>query len=137
MFCASRATTGPRYGVQCAWLDTMTGDIMYKQIMRPRSRTSTSTNQPTVVALTTAVSDRVLQSSGRGKTHNEKGANAHDYILEPQTDSFLIGEHAELLGSYHTHSSICSGRYGIEASVFGILERRSPAQPSPLCSSSL
>ncbi len=65
---------------------------------------------------------RVLESSGEGKTDNKKGSNlSHDYIISPQGENFLTVAHEMNLGSYATHSTICSGAYGIEGkTAFGV-----------------
>ncbi len=126
LFCAAKGDNRPpEDGVQCAMLNTMDGSIMYKQIIAAsQPGEKIYMNQPTVGALDNGrFGVQVLESSGQGKINNEKGSNVtHAYVIEPQVDSFLIKDHKVGLGSYHTHSAICAGAYGIEGKRhFGIL----------------
>ncbi len=126
LFCAAKGDNRPpEDGVQCAMLNTMDGTIMYKQIIAAsQPGEKIYMNQPTVGALEFGrFAVHVLESSGQGKITNDKGSNiTHDYVIEPQVDSFLIKDHKSMLGSYHTHSAICAGAYGLEGKrSFGIL----------------
>ncbi len=126
LFCAAKGDNRPpEDGVQCAMLNTMDGTIMYKQIIAAsQPGEKIYMNQPTVGALDNGrFAVQVLESSGQGKINNEKGSNVtHAYVIEPQLDSFLIKDHKMGLGSYHTHSAICAGAYGVDGTRhFGIL----------------
>ncbi len=126
LFCAAKGDNRPpEDGVQCAMLNTMDGSIMYKQIIAAsQPGEQIYMNQPTVGTLDLGrFAVQVLESSGQGKINNDKGSNVtHAYVIEPQGESFLIKDHKVGLGSYHTHSAICSGEYGIEGKRhFGIL----------------
>ncbi len=121
LFCASKGNNRPpEDGVQCAQLDALTGQIAFKQIIAASQPDQhIYMNQPTLVALeNNTYALRVLESSGEGKTNNKKGQNiAHDYVISPLADSFTVAAHEVGLGSYPTHSTICSGRYGLEGKV--------------------
>lgn len=126
LFCAAKGDNRPpEDGVQCAMLDTADGTILYKQIIAAsQPGEKIYMNQPTVGALDNGrFAVQVLESSGQGKITNEKGSNVtHAYVIEPQLDSFLVKDHKVGLGSYHTHSAICAGAYGLEGKRhFGIL----------------
>ncbi|MFO0550596.1 MAG: hypothetical protein U0271_19535 [Polyangiaceae bacterium] len=121
LFCAAKGNNRPpEEGVQCAWMDAITGDIMFKQIIAPsQPGQKIYMNQPTVMTLeNNYFALHVLESSGEGKTNNKKGSNtAHDYIITPGADAFVIAAHEVGLGNYPTHSSICSGAYGPDGEV--------------------
>ena len=123
--CAAKGDNRPpEDGVQCAWLDSTNGTIMYKQIIAAsQPAQKIYMNQPTVGLLDYGrFAVHVLESGGQGKINNTKGSNVtHDYVIEPQAESFLIKDHKTMLGSYHTHSAICAGAYGTEGKRhFGI-----------------
>ncbi len=118
LFCAAKGNNRPpEDGVECAQLDSTTGDIMYKQIIAAsQPGEKIYMNQPTIVALDNGYFGlHVLESSGEGKTNNKKGSNiAHDYVITPGSENFTINAHEVALGNYPTHSTICSGAYGVE-----------------------
>jgi uncharacterized protein (TIGR03382 family) len=118
LFCAAKGNNRPpEDGVQCARLDANTGDIMYKQILAAsQPAEKIYMNQPTIVRLDNGYYGlHVLESSGEGKTDNKKGSNiSHDYVITPGNESFTINAHEVALGNYPTHSTICSGAYGVE-----------------------
>lgn len=116
LFCAAKGDNRPpEDGVQCAKIDAKTGQVMFKQIIAASEpEQKIYHNQPTLVALGSGYFlVRTLESSGEGKTDNKKGANtAHDWVISPGVDSFQINAHEKGLGSFATHSTVCSGAYG-------------------------
>lgn len=118
LFCAAKGNNRPpEDGVQCARIDANTGDIMYKQIIAAsQPDEKIYMNQPTIVRLDNGYYGlHVLESSGEGKTNNKKGSNiSHDYVITPGQENFTINAHEVALGNYPTHSTICSGAYGVE-----------------------
>jgi MYXO-CTERM domain-containing protein len=137
IFCASQGNNRPpEDGVRCALLNNTTGEVIHSQIIAASQPAQKKyMNQPTVVRLENGnYALRVLESSGEGKTNNKKGSNkAHDYIISPQSESFLIAAHEENLGNYPTHSSTCAGEYGLEGRRhFGVFAAAITGNSQPL-----
>ncbi len=126
-FCAAKGDNRPpEVGVVCAMLDSTTGDVLYKQLIAAsQPGEKIYMNQPTVGVLDYGrVAVQVLQSSGEGKTNNKKGSNTTNlYVLQPTDSTFIVEDHKVGLGSYQTHSAICSGQYGTDGArkvgIFG------------------
>jgi len=118
LFCAAKGNNRPpEDGVECARIDANTGDIMYKQILAAsQPDEKIYMNQPTIVRLDNGYyALHVLESSGEGKTDNKKGSNiSHDYVITPGSENFTVNAHEVALGNYPTHSTVCSGAYGVE-----------------------
>jgi hypothetical protein len=133
LFCAAKGDQRPpEDGVQCAWLDTTTGDVLWKEYIAESQPSNDSyMNQPSVALLDyNQFAIMVLESSGDGKNSNDKGSTlGHLHIIQVADDGFTRLAHIDNVGAYQAHSAICSGRYGeagerhiaaFDASITGI-----------------
>jgi uncharacterized protein (TIGR03382 family) len=137
IFCAAQGNNRPpEDGIRCALLNHQTGDVVHSQIIAASQPSQKRyMNQPTITRLDNGnYALRVLESSGEGKTNNLKGSNkAHDYVITPLAESFLISAHEEGLGNYPTHSSTCAGAYGLEGKRhFGVFAAAVTGNGQPL-----
>lgn len=124
MYCSSQGNERPpEDGVTCAALDPLTGDIHpgTKQILMKSDKASKLYyNQPTVSALEFGrFALEVLESNGAGRKDNEKGSNkAHLLVVQASPESLLINhQERDLQFSWQTHSSLCTGRYGVDGDM--------------------
>lgn len=118
LFCASKGDNRPpEDGVECAWLDAGTGNVLWKKILAPSQPILKKyMNQPSVAILDYGrFAVNLQESNGGGKTTNTKGANiSHLFVIEPSDTGFVERTHKIGLGTHQTHAAICSGGYGIE-----------------------
>jgi hypothetical protein len=118
LFCASKGDNRPpEDGVECAWIDTSTGKVLWKQILAASQPNQKKyMNQPSVAMLDYGrFAVNLQESSGDGKKTNTKGANtSHLFVIEPSDAGYIEKSHKVGLGSYQTHAAICSGGYGVD-----------------------
>jgi MYXO-CTERM domain-containing protein len=115
-FCAAQGNNRPpEDGVTCALLDTMTGEILHKQLIAKSDPANNRYfNQPSIAKIgTNLFAVQVLESNGLGKKNNLKGVNiSHLYAFKVSEALFSQEGYIKNVGKYPTHSSICSGSYG-------------------------
>ncbi len=118
LFCASKGDNRPpEDGVECAWIDAGTGNVLWKKILAPsQPLLKKYMNQPSVARLDYGrFAVNLQESNGAGKTTNTKGSNiSHLFVIEPSDTGFVEKAHKSGLGIHQTHAAICSGGYGIE-----------------------
>jgi len=124
-FCAAKGDNRPpEDGVQCAMVDALNGDVLWKQYLEESDPGNKYyANQPSIAKLDNGrYAVQVLISSGEGKTDNDKGSAVSKIkVIETNSTGFITKDVADGLGSYQTHSSICGGMYGEDGSLsFGI-----------------
>ncbi|MEO7326957.1 MAG: hypothetical protein ABI193_00155 [Minicystis sp.] len=119
LFCAAKGDNRPpEDGVECAWLDALTGNILWKQIVAASEPNNKRyMNQPSVARIDYGrFAVNVQESSGGGKNNNKKGSNiSHLYVLEPTDQGYTEKAHEIGLGQFQTHAAVCSGIYGDNA----------------------
>lgn len=119
LFCAAKGDNRPpEVGVECAWLDAQSGDVLWKQIVAASEPNNKRyMNQPSVARLDYGrFGVNIQESSGAGKNNNQKGSNiSHLYILEPTDQGYTEKAHKVGLGPFPTHAAVCSGIYGSDA----------------------
>ncbi|MEZ4297486.1 MAG: MYXO-CTERM sorting domain-containing protein [Polyangiaceae bacterium] len=115
-FCAAQGNNRPpEQGVACALLNTMTGQVIHKEIIaKSDPANNVYFNQPTIAKLgPNLFAVQVLESNGLGKKNNIKGSNkSHIYAIKVSTDFFSQEGYITNVGKYPTHSAICGGMYG-------------------------
>jgi MYXO-CTERM domain-containing protein len=117
VFCASEGNNRPpEGGVQCAYLDSMTGNILYKNTMAASDPNKMIyMSQPNVAKL--ADGQFVLQtiaSNAMGRNTNLKGTNlTYMYSLTAAGDALQAQQVGTGMAAYQTHASLCTGAYGV------------------------
>ncbi|MEP7121825.1 MAG: MYXO-CTERM sorting domain-containing protein [Byssovorax sp.] len=118
LFCAAKGDNRPpEDGVECAWLDTTSGKVLWKKIVAASDPNAKKyMNQPSVAMLDYGrFAVNLQESSGDGKKNNTKGANtSHLFVIEPSDSGYIEKSHKVGLGTYQTHAAICSGGYGVD-----------------------
>lgn len=124
LFCSAKGNgRPPEIGVECALLDTKTGETLAKEVIAKSDKLATPKiyyNQPSVAALPYGrYAVEVLRSNGEGRKTNEKGSNTAElYIIETTGDTLTIKAHeTDLKLTWQTHSALCSGPYGDKGDV--------------------
>ena len=116
LFCASKGDNRPpEDGVQCAVLDSMTGEILNKDyVARSEPGNDIYMNSPEVANMGGGrYAVMAIESTGEGRRHNRKGTSrAHLYTLEPTDGALGIRSDQPDVGVYQAHSALCSGAYG-------------------------
>ncbi len=119
LFCAAKGDNRPpEDGVECAWLDALTGDIKWKKILAASEPGNKRyMNQPSVARIDYGrFAVNLQESSGGGKNNNQKGSNiSHLYVIEPTDQGYTEKAHEVGIGHFPTHAAICSGVYGSNA----------------------
>jgi MYXO-CTERM domain-containing protein len=117
VICASEGNNRPpEKGVACAYLDSMSGNILFKNTMAPSDPNKmVYMSQPTVAKL--ADGQFVLQtvaSNGMGRNTNLKGTNTdYLYSLTAASDALQVQQIGTGMAAYQTHASLCTGAYGV------------------------
>ena len=116
LFCAPKGPNRPSDHIECALLDTATGNSVWKSVVATGDRQKRIYfNQPTVARLSdNRFALMAIESNGQGKmTNNVKGSNvSHLFMMERNGDSFTLGGDARGAAAHQTHASICTGAYG-------------------------
>jgi MYXO-CTERM domain-containing protein len=116
IFCAPYGPNRPSMHIQCALLDTTTGNAVWKDFAAKGDPQNYSFfNQPTVRQLdATHFALMAIESSGQGKNGRDvKGSNlSHIFMLERQGDSMSVVSNITGATAHQTHSSLCTGAYG-------------------------
>lgn len=133
LHCQARGNNRPpEMGVQCAYIDGLTGEIMWKEYIRQSDPENDSyANQATVAYLgDNKYAVLLLESSGLGKKTNIKGATETElHVIRATEDGMTKLSKIRNIGAYEAHSSVCAGPYGdegklgigvIDASITGI-----------------
>lgn len=133
LLCAAKGDQRPpEDGVECAWLNSMTGEVYWREyIAESDPGNKVYMNQPSVASLDFGqFAVQVVESTGEGKNKNNKGSSSqHLFVIEPTDSGMQIKAHLDDIGDYQTHPAICSGRYGdqgaratavFDASITGI-----------------
>jgi hypothetical protein len=110
-------------GAQCAFQNTQTGEIRWKEYVR-QSSVGAYANQVTVQSLDASQSIYAIQllvSSGNGnKDQDVKGSTIpHTYVVRATADGLQQVAHIEGIGAYASHQGMCAGAYG-DKGKFGI-----------------
>src|SRR5262249_49794330 len=103
-------------------LDAKSGDILYKDLVAAtdeNAKPKKYMNQPQLALLDAGrVTLMYIQSDGAGKNNNNKGANLdHWKVFQPNDQAFQELDHINNVGPYQTHSTICSGKWGVDGKV--------------------
>jgi MYXO-CTERM domain-containing protein len=116
LFCAAKGDNRPADdGVECGWLDTTNGHLIWKSIIaEAKPLEKEYYGQPSSALLDYGrVAVEVLRSSGEGKKTNQKGSNQdYTFVLEPTDGGNQIKEVKKGIAHSPTHSAVCSGQYG-------------------------
>jgi len=105
----------PPEGVECALLNSVTGEVLHKQVIaKSDPANNVYFNQPTIAKIgTNLFAVQVLESNGLGKKNNTKGSNtSHLYAFKVTETLFSQEAHIKNVGKYPTHSAICGSSYG-------------------------
>jgi MYXO-CTERM domain-containing protein len=118
LFCAAKGDQRPpEDGVECAWLDAITGAIKWRHIIAASDPgNNVYMNQPSVARLDFGRFAVNVQESNAGGNHEDvKGTNiSHLYVIEPGETNYTQKARADKLGIYQTHAAICGGQYGTD-----------------------
>jgi MYXO-CTERM domain-containing protein len=102
--------------VQCAWIDSMDGSIMWKQYVAESDPANhVYMNQPEIAQLgENLFLVSVTESNGAGKkAGNQKGASlVRLYVIEASDAGMQIKAMQKGAGKYSTHVALCGGQYG-------------------------
>jgi hypothetical protein len=126
----------PEDGVACALVDSMTGEVLHKELIAKSDKAAgIYYNQPTVANLGDNVfAVQVLESNGTGNKKDIKGHNiSHLYAYKVSAGSFLQQGYVNNIGKFATHSAICGGTYGEKGAMHVAVVGASPTglgQPS-------
>ena len=119
LLCAAKGDNRPpEDGVQCAWLNSMTGEIYWKTyVAESDPENNVYMNQPAVAALDYGrFAVQVVESTGPvDKDENIKGSSRqHLYIIEPTDSGMSPKGKISDIGAYQSHPTICGGAYGTD-----------------------
>jgi MYXO-CTERM domain-containing protein len=123
MFCAAKGDNRPpEVGIECAYLDAISGDITTKSVVAHSDENAEPKiymNQPQLALMDNGrVALQVVQSDGAGKNNNNKGANLdHLYMFQPSDTAFEELDHIKNIGPYQSHPTICSGKFGVDGKM--------------------
>jgi len=133
LHCQARGNNRPpENGVQCAYVNGLTGDIMWKEYIRESDPGNHSyANQATVSYLgDDKYAVLLLESTGQGKNTNIKGSTETElHVIRATADGMSKLAKIRNVGAYESHSAVCAGPYGdqgklgigvIDASITGI-----------------
>jgi hypothetical protein len=117
LFCAAKGDQRPpEDGVECAWINSLTGDIMWKQyVAESDPANDIYMNQPEIAKIADNLfMISVTQSSGAGKKQgNQKGASmVRLYVVQVSDTGLQIKAVKMGAGNYSTHVGLCDGQYG-------------------------
>jgi MYXO-CTERM domain-containing protein len=124
LFCSSKGNNRPQeIGTECSIIESATGNIKWKNLIAPSYRDAENMGgamhymgQPTVAKISdTSYALNVVESNGMGKNTNLKGSNiAHLYTLDLAADAMVINGHITGVAAHQTHSTICTGAFGVD-----------------------
>ncbi len=124
LFCSSKGNNRPQeIGTECSIVDAKSGNIRWKNLIAPSYRDPDDKGgmmhymgQPTVAKISdTSYALNVVESNGYGKNTNLKGSNVgHLYTLNLAADALNIDGHITAVAAHETHSTICTGAFGVE-----------------------
>ncbi len=118
--CAAKGTQRPpEMGVECALIDSMTGDILFKSYIaesKPSNdpKIAKYYNQPSVALLANnKVAIQLVESNGAGKNGNDKGSSlSHLFVVDVSDDGMEIKASKQNVGPYQTHPGMCAAGFG-------------------------
>lgn len=121
-FCASKGNNRPpEKGVECALLDAVSGKVLHSELIAASDpENKVYMNSPTVAKVGDGMfAVQYLESNGNGRKTNKKGSNYSHLVTYKVTDtSFTKMGFVNGAGVYPTHSSICSGTYGMNGDTY-------------------
>jgi MYXO-CTERM domain-containing protein len=133
LHCQARGNNRPpEMGLQCAYVNGITGEIMWKEYIRQSDPGNKSyANQASVAYLgDNKYAVLLLESTGQGKNNNIKGATITElHVISANENGMQKLAKIREVGAYQAHSSVCAGPYGdegkmgiavIDASITGI-----------------
>lgn len=113
--CAAKGNERPpEDGVECALLNTSTGEILFKNYIQESTPGELYFNQPAVSMLDNGdIAIYTNSSSGDGKNTNNKGETESYVNVVSVTDNGMQIKTLERnVGPYQTHGGMCSARFG-------------------------
>jgi MYXO-CTERM domain-containing protein len=127
LFCSSKGNNRPQeIGTECSIVDATNGNIRLKNLIAPSYKDPDNMGggmhymgQPTVAKISdTSFALNVVESNGMGKNTNLKGSNiAHLYTLDLAADAMVINGHITGVAAHQTHSTICTGGFGVDGAT--------------------
>jgi len=124
LFCAARGDQRPpEMGVQCAWLDTNTGDVLWKTYLAESNPYANSyMNQPQAAVLGPGrFAVQLVESDGGHKKKSDddvKGSSSERlYVLDANDAGMTVRSELDGIGLYQSHPTICSGGYGLDGAA--------------------
>ncbi len=124
LYCAGKGNNRPvEVGTECAILDSTTGNVRWKQLIAPSYEDKDGTKhymgQPTVAKINdTSFALSTIESNAMGQNTNLKGSNvAHLYTMDLAADAFTINGHVTGVAAHQTHSTICTGAFGVDGAA--------------------
>lgn len=123
LFCSARGDQRPpEMGVQCAWLDTNTGDILWKTYLAESEPYASSyMNQPQATVVGPGrFAVQIVESDGglKKKSKDVKGASTeHLYLVDADDAGMTVRSQLTGIGLYQAHPTICSGAYGLDGAT--------------------
>jgi MYXO-CTERM domain-containing protein len=117
--CAAKGNNRPpEMGVECALLNSLTGEIQFKSYIQESTPPTLYFNQPQVAMLDNGeIAVYTNSSSGDGKNTNDKGETESYLNVVNVTDAGMQIKTLERnVGMHQVHSGMCAARFGAVAS---------------------
>jgi MYXO-CTERM domain-containing protein len=113
--CAAKGVNRPpEMGVECALLNAMTGEILFKDYIHESDPGNAMYfNQPSVALVGNNIAIQTVMSSGDGKNTNDKGESTTYLDIVEATDVGMQLKSTKMaVGPYQAHPGMCSSTFG-------------------------